>query len=268
METEKLQEYLYIAGYSHRTIKTYLLVEKSLNSYFKKPLNVIGEAEFTHFLSRLAQQKKSSFTLNQYHAVLKLITTKIYKEPWTHTFPYAKRHNKLPVVLSRDEILKIIGSIDNSKHRALISLAYGAGLRVSEIINLRVYDLDLDGLTLRVNDGKGGKDRISVIPESLRSELRALIAQKDGNDWVFKSERGGKLAVRSAQQVFERALSKAKINKNATFHSLRHSFATHLLENGIDSRYIQKLLGHSNIATTMIYTKVTNPALTKIRSPL
>jgi site-specific recombinase XerD len=268
MLTEKLQECMRIAGYSPRTIKTYALVESSLCRNFQKPLNEIGEEEFTQFLDRLAQQRKSPFTLNQYHAVLKLIVTKIYKQPWNYTFPYAKRHNKLPVVLSRDQILQIIGSIKNSKHRTMIALAYGAGLRVSEVLNVRIYDLDLDGLTLRVNEGKGGKDRITIIPAILRDDLRALTYGKDGHSWIFESERGGKLATRTAQQIFERALSKAQINQNATFHSLRHSFATHLLENGVDSHYIQKLLGHSNIATTMIYAKVTNPALTKIRSPL
>lgn len=257
-----------IAGYGQRTIKTYTAAAEALSDYFKKPLNTVSEAEFTRFLNGLSKQNKSAFTLNQYHAVLKMVVTKVYHQAWAFTFPYAKRRSKLPVVLSKSQIMQIVNVINNSKHRTLISLAYGSGLRVSEVINLRTCDLDLDSLTLRVNDGKGGKDRITVIPESLVNDLQILVAGKNKNDWIFVSERGGKLAVRTAQQVFERALNKAKINSTATFHSLRHSFATHLLERGVDSRYIQKLLGHSNIATTMIYTKVTNPALTRIKSPL
>lgn len=266
--TEKLQEYMRIAGYSQRSIKTYTLVMKKLESYFKKQLDSVTEEEFANFLDQLAKKDKSSYTLNQYHSVLKLLITNIYRKPWHYKLPYAKRHSKLPVVLTRVQIIKVIDCLTNQKHKNLISLAYGAGLRVSEVVNLRVRDLDIESLVLTVRGGKGDKDRLSVIPSSMTPELERQIAGKNPDDFVFESERGGKLATRTAQQIFERALSKTKIAQPATFHSLRHSFATHLLESGVDSRYIQKLLGHSNIATTMIYAKVTNPALTKIKSPL
>jgi len=268
MLEERLQEYMRIAGYSQRSIKTYSLVANNLYRYFQKPLESVSEAELAHFLDRLAKQHKSPFTLNQYHAVLKLVVTKLYRKPWDSVIPYTKRHKKLPVVLTHEQILEIVECLTNPKHRILISLAYGAGMRVSEVVNLRVRDMDLLSLTLSIRGGKGDKDRVSVIPASLTYGLTRLMAGKEADDFVFESERGGKLAIRTAQQIFERALGKTKIHQAATFHSLRHSFATHLLENGVDSRYIQKLLGHSNIATTMIYTKVTNPALTRIKSPL
>jgi len=158
--------------------------------------------------------------------------------------------------------------LKNPKHQLLLSLAYGAGLRVSEAISLKVQDLDLDELTIHIKQAKGQKDRLSVIPESLVDSLKNLVAGKTGKDFVFASERGGKLTTRTAQKVFENSLVASGVKKDATFHSLRHSFATHLLENGTDVRYVQELLGHSNIRTTQVYTQVTNPQLKNIKSPL
>lgn len=220
------------------------------------------------FLDRLAREGKSSYTMNQYHAAYKLYVNKILNRTWVAPFPYAKRHKKLPVVLTRSEIKTIIKATKNTKHRLMISLAYGAGLRVSEVVDLHVKDVDTAELSLAIRGGKGNKDRISILSEKLRDELKNLMAGKAGNQYLFESERGGKLTTRTAQAVFERSLKLAKIKKNATFHSLRHSFATHLLENGIDVRYIQQLLGHASISTTQLYTKVTNPQLKNIRSPL
>jgi len=149
-----------------------------------------------------------------------------------------------------------------------MALAYGAGLRVSEVINLAVKDVDVKELTVIITEGKGGKERISILPEKLKDDLINIMTGKTGNQYLFESERGGKLSSRTAQTVFARSLKLAGIKKQATFHSLRHSFATHLLENGVDVRYIQKLLGHASITTTALYTKVTNPQLLNIVSPL
>ena len=150
----------------------------------------------------------------------------------------------------------------------MLALAYGAGLRVSEVVNLRVQDLDTTSKTVIVRAGKGQKDRISVLPSSLTNDLFDLTINHQPDNLVFRSERGGKLTTRTAQKIFEGACKKAGILKPATFHSLRHSFATHVLENGTDIRYVQALLGHNNIRTTQIYTHVTNPALKNIKSPL
>lgn len=252
-----LQEYMRVAGYSQKTIEAYA-----------RCVEEIGDQDLLKFLDKLALEHKSPYTLNQYHAAYKLYSTKILRRNWNVPFPYTKRHLKLPVVLSRGEIRKIIDCTKNSKHRLLLSLAYGAGMRVSEIVNLKVGDLDLDEMIVIIKDAKGGKDRLSILPELVANDLRNLLAGKDESDYLFESERGGKLTTRTAQVVFEKSLKLADIQKPATFHSLRHSFATHLLENGVDVRYIQKLLGHASITTTQLYTKVTNPALVNIRSPL
>lgn len=149
-----------------------------------------------------------------------------------------------------------------------MSLAYSAGLRVSEVVNLRVRDIDITEMTITVRQGKGMKDRLTVISPRILDSLHKFTAGKKGNDYLFESERGGKLTTSTAQLVFQQCLKKSGIQKEATFHSLRHSFATHLLENGTDVRYVQALLGHANIRTTQIYTHVTNPMIKNIKSPL
>ncbi len=268
MLISKLQQEMRIAGFSKRTIKSYSLCLKKLYNHFKKPLNKISENEFKEFLSELANKNYSPYTLNLYHASLKYVIENIYHQPFRFNFPYAKRHKKLPIVLSRKEIMQIIDSIKNLKHKLIISLAYGSGLRVSEIVNLKIKDVDLNELTIHLKQAKGAKDRITIFPEKLKADLQNITAGKSENVFVFLSERGGRLTTRTAQKVFSNALRKAGINKEATFHSLRHSFATHLLENGVDVRYVQELLGHSNIRTTQRYTQLTNPLLKNIKSPL
>ncbi len=146
----------------------------------------------------------------------------------------------------------------------MISLDYACDLRVSEVISLKVADLDIDKLIVHIKGAKGKKDRISVLPKKLENDLRNIIAGRNAKDYIFDSNRGGKLTTTSLQKMFRRSLAKTTIKKPATFHSLRHSFATHLLENGTDVRYVQELLGHSNIRTTQIYTQVTNPKLKNI----
>ena len=264
----KLQEQMRVAGYSPKSIKSYTICAKKLYGYFKKPLNQIAEDEFGKFLAGMAARNYAPHTLNLYHASLKYVVTNIYHQPFAIGFGYTKRHKKLPVVLSRREIQVIISSIVNAKHRLMVALAYGSGLRVSEVVGLRVGDLDLNELTILLKQAKGKKDRLTVLPRMLKADLQNAVAGKKANELVFQSERGGRLTVRTAQVVFSRALGKSGVTKPASFHSLRHSFATHLLENGVDVRYVQELLGHANIRTTQIYTKVTNPKLRKIASPL
>ena len=257
MMVSELQQYMRVTGYSPRTIEAYTHC-----------IEQIGDKDLLKFLDKLAKEGKSSFTLNQYHAAYKLYMTKVRGKQWKVSFPYAKRHKRLPVVLSRSEIGIIIETTKNRKHRVMLALSYGAGLRVSEVINLKVKDIDVAELSLLIREAKGGKDRISILPDKLCGELQRLMANKLPEEYLFESERGGKLSTRTAQAVFERSLKLAGIKKSATFHSLRHSFATHLLENGVDVRYVQELLGHAHISTTQLYTKVTNPQLRKIRSPL
>jgi site-specific recombinase XerD len=146
-------------------------------------------------------------------------------------------------------------------------MAYAAGLRVSEVVRLRIKDVDLARMLIHVKAAKGRKDRITVFPEKLKRDFTEMVGGRSCDEFIFVSGRGGRLTERTAQKIFVKALILANIKKDATFHSLRHSFATQLLENGIDVRYVQELLGHQNIRTTQIYTHITNPGLKNIKSP-
>jgi len=214
------------------------------------------------------QKRISPQSRNLYLNAIKFYYRNVVKDLQKIEIQSAKKPKSLPTVLSRSEVAKILESPKNTKHKLLLSLAYGEGLRVSEVIGLKVQDLDFEELTVHIKQAKGQKDRISVMPTSLIDGLKNLIAGKNKNGLVFASERGGILTTRTAQKVFENALRDSGIKKDVTFHSLRHSFATHLLENGTDVRFVQELLGHQNIRTTQIYTHVTNPKLKNIKSPL
>lgn len=265
---EKIEQELKLRNYSRKTIKSYL---GCLLDYFKY-IKVIKKdpdlAIIKNYLLEKQDKSQSSQTINLHLNVIKYLYREIFKNTAPIDIRFAKTSSKLPVVLSRIEIEKIINSIANKKHQLLISLSYGAGFRVSEAVDLKVKDINLEELTVHIKEAKGKKDRITIFPEKLCSDLAETIALRDKNDYVFASNRGGKLTERTAQKIFENALKNAKINKEATFHSLRHSFATHLLENGVDVRFVQELLGHANIRTTQLYTKVTNPSIRKIKSPL
>ena len=265
---EKIKSELKLRNYSPRTIESYL---SCLNEYFKYIRNIRREPEIAAIKKYLLEKQgrgQSSQTINLHLQAVKYFYREIMKSGVTIDIKFAKTASKLPVVLSRSEIEKIVNVLENPKHKLLIALSYGAGLRVSEAINLKIKDVNLDELTIHIKGAKGNKDRISIFSEKLFSRLKEMATLRNMNGYVFESNRGGKLDERSAQKVFENALQKAGIRKDATFHSLRHSFATHLLENGVDVRYVQELLGHANIRTTQIYTKVTNPMLKNIKSPL
>ncbi len=265
---EKIEDELKLRNYSRKTVKSYL---SCLSSYFQYAKNIKKDPDVALVKKYLLERKEKGWspqTLNLHLNAIKYFYREICKSKKKVELKFAKISKKLPIVLSRTEIEKIIKSINNRKHRLLIALSYGAGLRVGEAINLRIRDINFDELTIHLKNAKGKKDRITVFPEKLKADLHELTALQHGNEFVFESERGGKLAERTAQMIFEKACSRAKIAKDATFHSLRHSFATHLLENGVDVRYVQELLGHRNIRTTQIYTKVTNPSLKNIKSPL
>lgn len=270
MQTElnNTEQELKIRNYSPKTIKSYLYGLREYFSFKGSDFTKLDQENIRNFLLHCEQKQISPQSRNLFLNAIKFYYRNVQKDCQKIEIHFAKKPKSLPIVLSRNEVNKILESLKNAKHKLLLSLAYGAGLRVSEVVSLKVHDLDFVELTVHIKQAKGQKDRISVIPESLTNSLKNLVAGKSGNDPVFASERGGKLTTRTAQKVFENALKESGVKKDATFHSLRHSFATHLLENGTDVRYVQELLGHSNIRTTQIYTQVTNPKLKNIKSPL
>ncbi|MBU1089969.1 tyrosine-type recombinase/integrase [Patescibacteria group bacterium] len=265
---DKTDRVLHLRDYSPKTRKMYLLYIKEYLTFSKKASIRDKQKAVEEFLLDKYKKKQSPQTVNLALNSVKFLYAEVLKDSRRIDLKFAKRNKKLPIVLSRAEIEKIIQATKNEKYRLMISLGYACGLRVSEVINLKVADLDIDELVVHIKSAKGKKDRISILPKKLQNDLRNIIAGKVANDFIFVSNRDGKLTTTSLQKMFRKSFAMTDIKKSATFHSLRHSFATHLLENGTDVRYVQELLGHSNIRTTQIYTQVTNPSLKNIRSPL
>ncbi|GHT52503.1 hypothetical protein FACS1894106_1360 [Spirochaetia bacterium] len=183
---------------------------------------------------------------------------------------YRPRQDKqLPGILSRSEVKQILDSEKNPKHRLLLMLAYSSGLRVSEVVALKREHIDINRLLLLVRAGKGRKDRYSILSRKTAEYIKEYYSVYEINDWLFPGQPSGKhLSIRSAQYVFDKAIRKAEICKDVSIHNLRHTFATHLLENGTDIRYIQGLLGHNSLRTTERYTHVAKRSILKIQSPL
>jgi len=265
---DKTERMLRLRNYSSKTRKSYLLYIKEYIIFAKKHNIESKQKAIEEFLLNKHKRRQSPQTINLALNAVKFLYKEVLGDPQKIELKFAKRSKKLPIVLSRGEVEKIIQATDNAKYKLMISLGYACGLRVSEVVSIKVNDLDINELVIHIKNAKGRKDRISVLPEKLQDDLRNLIAGKMGNEYLFTSNRGGKLTTTSLQKMFRKSLDKTGIKKKATFHSLRHSFATHLLENGTDVRYVQELLGHANIRTTQIYTQVTNPKLKNIKSPL
>lgn len=264
-QTEKELRY---RNYSLKTVKAYLGCLKDYFLFIGDNYKYINENKIKDFLIQKQDRGYAPQTINLYLNSIKFFYRDVLNNYHKITLKFAKKTQKIPVILSKREIIEILKNITNLKHKLIIALSYTAGLRVSEAVNLKVKDINLDELTIHIKNAKGKKDRLTIFSEKIKLPLQKLITLKNKNDYVFESERGGKLSERSAQIIFEKALSKSDIKKEASFHSLRHSFATHLLENGTDVRYVQELLGHANIRTTQIYTHITNPSIKNIKSPL
>lgn len=265
---EQVKMELKLRNYSPKTIKSYLLCLEYFFKFLMYDFEKVNIDKIRQFLLQKQEKGSSGQTINLYLNSIKFFYREIIKSRQKIDLCFAKTSKKIPVVLSRKEIIKVLLATKNKKHRLMIALSYGAGLRVSEIIDLKVKDINLEDLTVHLKQAKGKRDRITIFPERLKKPLQQIIVLKDKNEFFFESGRGGKYNSRTVQLIFEKALKNANIKKSATFHSLRHSFATHLLENGTDVRYVQELLGHANIRTTQVYTKVTNPSIKNIKSPL
>lgn len=267
---EIYQREMKLQNYSYRTIKTYTsLLKQFLDTFYPQNPRSITSNQIKDYLHKIITRGLGSATVDQTINSLRMLYKDIYNQPFIiEEISRPRSERRIPTVLSKEEVLKIFEVTDNPTHKLILQLMYSSGLRVSEVVNLRVQDIQLYNLTLFIRGGKGHKDRISVFSQVLKSMLLRQMSGKSAKEFLFVTQRGGKYTTRSIQKVFEQAVKKAKIQKSASCHTLRHCFATHLLEAGTDIRYIQNLLGHASITTTNIYTKVRNPHLFKIKSPL
>ncbi|MCC6274358.1 MAG: site-specific integrase [Leptospiraceae bacterium] len=260
-------------NYSRKTIRAYSSHCIRFLSFCKKPAREISEDDIKSFLSYMTDEKTySSSTLQQCSFSLKFFFTHICPKNHSFSFPKIKRERKIPEILSEQEVSQLLKSPQNPKHSLLLKLAYSSGLRVSELVSLKWADIDLYRKILKVRQGKGKKDRITLISTKTSSWLNLYKSSHmfyEENPYLFPGQCGiGHLSERSAQKIFQNALIHCGIKKLLSIHSLRHAFATHLLEQGTDIRFIQKLLGHSNLKTTQIYTHVAKTSIQKLVSPI
>lgn len=268
---DPFDQLLTLKGYSNSTKKAYKSHINRFKEHLNKDTNEVTEDDIKNYMYYLMNIKdnSNSYTTQAYSAI-KLYCSYIHNQNIEFkNFPRPKTVKPLPKVLSEEDVTKILNSVTNQKHRTILYVVYSSGLRVSEVVNLKISDIDSNRMTIFVKDSKGNKDRYTILAQETLNELRNYYKLYRPKDWLFPgADESEHLSVRSVQKVFKKACMKAKINKDVGIHSLRHSFATHLLEYGTDIRYIQELLGHSSTKTTQIYTHVTNKDLRKIVSPI
>ena len=268
---KQMHDLLILKGYSPNTIRTYC-VEFAQLLYILKDFHIEAlspQRLRSYFLYCSTTLKLSENMIHSRMNAIKFYFDHVLKrENVFDDIPRPQKRDALPKALSKSDIAKIFAQVDNLKHLTMLKLCYGMGLRVSEIVNLKVANIDSGRMMVHIENAKGKKDRYVALPSSILEELRKYYKSYNPKLYLFEGQYGGQYSIRSAQTVFKNAMRKAKINKTVGIHGLRHSYATHLVEAGTDMYFIQKLLGHSDIKTTEVYAKVSNRQLTNIKSPL
>ncbi|PID95000.1 MAG: integrase [Bacteroidales bacterium] len=268
---ERFQEHLKLKAYSENTLRTYS-IEFAQLLYALKSTSVedlTPERLRAYFLYCRTVLNLSENSLHSRINAIKFYFEQVLHRPKMFIdIPRPKKKMTLPKMLTKNDIQKIISVTENSKHKIMLQLCYGMGLRVSELVALKLEDIDSTTMTVRITQGKGKKDRMAVLPHSILENLREYYKQYLPKEYLFEGQSGGVYSVRSAQAVFKTAMKKAGIRKKIGIHGLRHSYATHLLEMGTDIRFIQELLGHNSLKTTQIYTHISDVSKSKVKSPL
>ncbi len=259
---EKLKRELEIRNYSKNSIDSYLsFVEEYLDYSKNKGINENSVKDYL----QIQIKKISPSSLSSRISAIKFFFENILQQKIYLKHP--KRNKTLPEILTPNEVKKMIEITENIKHKLILKMLYGCGLRVSEVVNLKKKDIDFSEKLIHIKLSKGKKDRFVKLPESLIEDLKNY-CRLFNDEVLFPSNRGGKLTTATIQAIVENSAKKVKIKKEVYPHLLRHSFATHLLEQGTDLRIIQKLLGHSDIKTTQIYTHISQASIKNIKSPL
>lgn len=261
---QRLSTEIKISKKSDYTVRNYVDINKKLLSSANKEPESITSQDVKNFLANNYNNRATNSTILAL-AAIRYAYKKVLRSDPTLEIERPKKDKSLPVVLSKEEVMKLIEATDTKKSKLMLSLMYAIGLRVSELINLKKVDLNINERTGYIRRGKGKKDRVFNIPQYLSDELKDIISEP--GEYLF-SGPNGRLSTRNIQQIVTRAGIKAGLTKNVHCHTLRHSFATHLHESGVDIRDIQVLLGHSDISTTQIYTHISNESIKKIESPL
>lgn len=251
---------------SPKTMETYLFYVRKFLLFCKKEPKQFSKKDCKEFVEKFMEKNVAGSSLNVVLNSLRFMMEEVLRKSMRLNIRYSKTPKNMPVCLSREEIKKLLDAIINDKHKLLVSLIYGTGLRVSEAVNLKPEDIDFESDVGWVRHGKGGKDRPFILPVCLKNDLKNVVGNKP--NYLFEGKNGNHLSARTVQMILKKAAKKARINKNIHPHTLRHSFATHILEMGNDITSVQSLLGHNEVRTTMTYLHMVRPKLISIKSPL
>ena len=268
---KKYTDLLIQKRYSKNTIKTYCNYFKDFCTYFnEEKLEDVTKDKINSYILEMINFKNISISQqNQRINAIKFYYEKVLgREKQYYELHRPHKEHKLPKVLSKNEVKNILNSCNNIKHKCILMLIYSAGLRRSELLNLKVSDIDSERMVINIKGAKGMKDRISLLSDNLLNILRKYYKEYKPKAYLFEGQGGGKYSATSVANILKKAAMKAGIRKNVTPHMLRHNFATHLLEQGTDLRYIHELLGHNSSKTTEIYTHVSKRAIDKIKNPV
>lgn len=269
--TLAMLDYLFAMNYSANTIRNYVSAFNLFLRFneYQNPDTLTERLIVKHLAMKAEQGLSASGIEMVINALQFYFRTVLHRDGFEIKLPRPIKENKLPVVLTMEECSLIFRQVENPKHKLLLLLGYGAGLRRSEIVGLKWADILFEEHKIHVKQSKGNKDRIVMLPYSIVADLEDYRKVFTSDEWVFAGQyKGEALSTGTVQQVMHNAVVKAGLEKKASVHTLRHSFATHLLEYGTDIRYIQQLLGHSSIRTTMVYTHILPKAARKVVSPL
>lgn len=266
---ERVRQELIISGYSKRTRIMYLCYLNDFFNHLKKPVKEVTRDDLVGYLADKKEKSGlSNASLSLIHSALKFLFHNILKNKIIDDVRAPKKAKKLPTVLTIKEVKELIKATKAGRNRLIVEFLYSSGVRVSEAVKIKLADLDLDEKIARVKGGKGNKDRVIILSTNWIKELKKhLRKRKIPSEFVFSKKNGKPISSNTIQRIVKNAAMKAGIEKKVSPHSLRHSFATHLLEGGENIRKIQELLGHTNLSTTQIYTSVSTDELKKVKSP-
>jgi site-specific recombinase XerD len=266
----ELKRELNIRCYSPKTYKAYLRSNEELVKHANKLPQSITETDIKNYLNYLVTDRKlKPGSLDLVDSALRFYYIKVLKRNLFADIPRPKREKKLPVTLNDQEVALIIGAVTNIKHRTLLMVAYSAGLRVGEIIRLKLHDIDMERKLIHIKSAKGKKDRYTPLAQTALEMIRIYCKFWRPRHWLFPGQnKDTHICVRTAEKIFENAVSKAGITKKVSIHSLRHAFGTHMMDKNVELRYIQEIMGHKHSKTTEIYTHVSNKDISQLDNPL
>lgn len=255
--------------YSDKTAKTYCYCINRFLAFTRKTIGKISKKDVRKFLENLSEKERAGNTMNVYHMALRFLFEEVLDKRIWIDIHYSKVPERMPIALTKDELKRLFDSIDNEKHKLMAEFMYSAGLRVSELINLKVSDIEFGKNYGFIRHGKGNKDRIFILSQKIQKEAIKLIQMEElnKNDLLFKSNRGKEYSTSSLRTILKIAANKAGIEKRVNPHTLRHSFATHLVEEGCSLSEVQSMLGHKSPETSMVYVHMASPRMIGIKSP-